>query len=152
MSDKPDIIRTLDAEALAEALAKPLDLCQRCHGSRTIGAGYIVGGLCLEGQIGGGPHEPRIPCPVCVVQKESENLLTIDEIVKEVLDELNRAESKFAPFNSAHEGYAILLEEVDELWDVVKMKDSEERNKRMHEEAVQVAAMGLKFLLFLNNK
>ena len=36
-------------------------------------------------------------------------------ILDDVAAELNRA-LKWPPFNSAHEGYAILAEEVDELW------------------------------------
>lgn len=59
-------LRTLEPDALAEALkTAKLDLCPRCHGSRTVGAGYIVGGLRASGQLGGEPHEPRIPCPAC---------------------------------------------------------------------------------------
>jgi hypothetical protein len=47
--------------------------------------------------------------------------MSTEDIAKEVLEELERAESKFAPFNSSHEGYAVLLEEVDELWEIVKL-------------------------------
>lgn len=146
MSDKPDI-----PEVLKEALKgiKVADLCPRCHGMRTIGAGYIVGGLRELGQIGGGPHEPRIPCPECSMPTPKK--FNMEDIIKEVIDELKSAEAKFPPFNSAHEGWAILFEEVEELWEAVRLKDSEERNKKMYDEAVQVAAMGLRFLLFLRN-
>lgn len=57
--------------------------------------------------------------------------------------ELTRASEKFGAFASPHEGYAVLLEEVDELWAEVKKGD----RKRMKEEAVQVAAMALRFLV-----
>ena len=66
--------------------------------------------------------------------------------------ELKRAEAKFAPFNSPHEGYAVLLEEVDELWDAVKMQYGPDRDEQMRKEAIQVTAMGLRFLLMLRNK
>ncbi len=71
--------------------------------------------------------------------------------IKAVLDELERAENKFPPFNSPHEGYSVLLEEMDELWDEVKGKDSLERNQRMQEEAIQVGAMALRFLLMFKD-
>lgn len=52
------------------------------------------------------------------------------------------------PFNSAHEGYAVLREEVDELWDEVKKGGTEPRSReRMRKEALQVAAMALRFVL-----
>lgn len=75
-----------------------------------------------------------------------------DKIVNAVLSELEKAEAKFSPFNSAHEGYAVLKEEVDELWDVVKMQQSNpERIPKMRKEAIQVAAMSLRFLLMLED-
>ena len=43
------------------------------------------------------------------------------KIFEEVAAELERAESKFGSYNSSHEGYAVILEELDELWDVVKL-------------------------------
>jgi hypothetical protein len=65
----------------------------------------------------------------------------------EVMDELFRATDKFGSFNSAHEGYAVLAEEVDELWDEVK-KNSKTRSKDlMRAEAIQVAAMAMRFVL-----
>ena len=40
-----------------------------------------------------------------------------DQILAEVSAELERAERAFPPFNSPHEGYAVIAEELDELWD-----------------------------------
>lgn len=45
-------------------------------------------------------------------------------------------------FHSAHEGYAILKEEVDELWEAVRQDDLEHAAF----EAVQVAAMAVRFI------
>jgi hypothetical protein len=67
-------------------------------------------------------------------------------IVKEVLAEVFRATKSYPPFHSAHEGWALLLEEVDELWDEVKIKQSERDINTMKAEAVQVAAMALRFM------
>lgn len=62
----------------------------------------------------------------------------------EVANELNSAREKFPPFHSAHEGFAVLKEEVDELWDEIKMKGASKA--RMREEAIQVAAMAIRFV------
>lgn len=50
------------------------------------------------------------------------------------------AREKFERFHSAHEGYAVLLEEVDELWQEVK-KPTTYNNFR--DELVQIAAMAM---------
>lgn len=62
-----------------------------------------------------------------------------------VKDELDRALAQHPSFNSCHEGYAVLLEEVDELWDEIK-KDQGSTH-RGASEAVQVAAMALRYLI-----
>ena len=84
---------------------------------------------------------------------------------QEAMKELERARAKFGRFNSAHEGYAVLLEEVEELkrevfWgpslfppsvlydsaENYKRLRSDERIRLMRAEAVQVAAMALRFI------
>lgn len=47
--------------------------------------------------------------------------------------------------NSAHEAYAVMLEEVNELWEHVKTKQPNRDLEAMRKEAVQVAAMALRF-------
>lgn len=59
-----------------------------------------------------------------------------------VTAELYRAVTKFPPMNTAHEGWAILREEVDEMWDEIKANRLPEAIK----EAEQVAAMALRFI------
>ncbi len=68
-----------------------------------------------------------------------------DAAAAEIAAELRRARTKHAPMRGAHEGYAVLLEEVDELWDEVKARHPD--FAAMRKEAVQVAAMGLAFAL-----
>lgn len=69
-----------------------------------------------------------------------------------VQKELEHAMSKYPPFNSAHEGYAIIKEELDELWEQVKLKQSTKgRSELMEKEAIQVAAMAVRFLLDMKN-
>ena len=65
-----------------------------------------------------------------------------------ISDEYYRAISIYNEFNSAHEGYSILLEEIEELWNAVKLKQSNSnREKEMFKEAIQVGAMTLRFLV-----
>ena len=63
--------------------------------------------------------------------------------------EATRAQKLYPKFNSAHEGYAVLLEEVEELWDEVKKNPRKRDPAAMREEAVHVAAMALRFLVDL---
>jgi len=64
-----------------------------------------------------------------------------------VANELHRArvELGFGPMHSAHEGFAIMAEEFDELKAHVWMKQSKRDLVAMREEAIQVAAMALAF-------
>ena len=67
----------------------------------------------------------------------------------DVAEELRTASNKFKPFASPHEGFAIIKEEVDELWEEIRKK-SEYRNKDlMRSEAKQIAAMAIRFMIDL---
>ncbi|MDD4137946.1 MAG: hypothetical protein PHT99_08670 [Methanoregula sp.] len=69
------------------------------------------------------------------------------EYSQAIFEEMAFASSKFPAFASEHEGYAILLEEVDELWEAVKLNQkSPERAKQIEKECIQVGAMALRFL------
>lgn len=74
----------------------------------------------------------------------------MDKYIRDMIEqELERA-AKWPGFNSAHEGYAILLEEVDELWEHVKMNQKKRNLDEMRAEAVQVAAMAVKFIQMID--
>jgi len=66
------------------------------------------------------------------------------DIVALIVDELSRANKVYKPFNSAHEGYAVMLEEMDELFDEIRKKRPD--ISRMQDEAIQVGAMAIKFI------
>jgi hypothetical protein len=75
-----------------------------------------------------------------------------NDTLEKVAIELSRAQAKFPPFNSAHEGYAIILEELDELWtEVCSNQETPGRDDRLRKEAIQVAAMALRFLVDMPN-
>jgi NTP pyrophosphatase (non-canonical NTP hydrolase) len=77
-----------------------------------------------------GPHHPRPTMP---------------PEVSDAMAELESATLNWPPFNSAHEGFAVLAEEVDELWDHVKLSQKKRDLQAMRKEAIQVAAMALRF-------
>ena len=68
-----------------------------------------------------------------------------NEAISLITTEYCSATKKFGPFASAHEGYAIILEELDELWEVIKNK--QKSITELEKEAVQVAAMAVRFLV-----
>lgn len=65
-------------------------------------------------------------------------------ILSELMPELERAMAKWPKHNSFHESFAILKEEVDELWSEIKKKDQNEAFIRR--EAIQVAAMAIRLI------
>ena len=79
--------------------------------------------------------------PTTTIEKQ------IDDVLSRLRDELLFATGKFPEFASPHEGYAIIREEVDELWDEIKGDKRDGARRRMRKEALQVAAMGARFLL-----
>ena len=74
----------------------------------------------------------------------------IDKLLNEVKEEMNRGVQMYGDFNSYHEGYAVIKEELDELWEEIKKRNPSKYN--LKEEAIQLTAMGLKFLLMLEEK
>jgi hypothetical protein len=68
--------------------------------------------------------------------------LSISTIIQEIVNELKSANQKFPPFNSSHEGLAILREEYLETEQAI----FHETSQRAREEAIQVAAMAVKLI------
>jgi nucleoside 2-deoxyribosyltransferase len=69
-----------------------------------------------------------------------------DQITRALLAverEFRKAEAKHKPMNSPHEGHSVIREELDELWDHVKADTG--RTDEAGKEAIQVAAMGLRY-------
>jgi len=68
----------------------------------------------------------------------------IDEILSEIKKELltGKAGKHKKIFNSNHEGYAVLLKEVDEMWEEIK-HDFEAKSIL---ECIQVGAMAVKYI------
>jgi len=84
------------------------------------------------------------------IEEQLVALTQVPKALTEIYLEYLRATSQFPQFASPHEGYAVLLEEVDELWDEIKNNKKPGAQERMRKEATQVAAMAMKFLMMLD--
>jgi hypothetical protein len=73
----------------------------------------------------------------------------IEIIMDVVRKECESAIEKFGPFHSSHEGYAVIKEEVDKLWDAIK---GNLLNEIQGAEAIQVAAMAIRFVFDICTK
>ena len=72
-----------------------------------------------------------------------------EEALVMITNEYLKASLKFPKFNSPHEGIAVIKEEYDELWDEIKKKKSRRDTTKMRNEAKQVAAMAMRFMVDL---
>lgn len=70
----------------------------------------------------------------------------VENVALQVCKEVERAKEKWPKFNSAHEGFAVLNEEFDELKTHVWTNQSKRDLEAMKKEAIQVAAMALRFI------
>lgn len=69
----------------------------------------------------------------------------VDKVLTEIRAEVQRAITKYpVGFNSPHEGWSIIWEELDELWDEVKTDHG--RDPEAFAEAIQLAAMGVRYV------
>ncbi len=65
-------------------------------------------------------------------------------LLEDVVNEIVIARDKHPNYHSAHEGYAVILEELDELWDEIKQRY--QTKDRMRAEALHVAATAIRFI------
>jgi NTP pyrophosphatase (non-canonical NTP hydrolase) len=76
----------------------------------------------------------------------------IAEAVALASEETSWAVEHWPRFNSAHEAFAILMEEVDELWEHVKTNQKRRDIDAMKRECIQVAAMAIRFAAEICNE
>lgn len=78
--------------------------------------------------------------------KRIQSLQISNPVLGAIQIEVTNATAQWPPFNSAHEAFAVLMEEIDELWDHVKTHQTQRDLEAMKKEATQVAAMAVRFI------
>jgi hypothetical protein len=73
-----------------------------------------------------------------------ERITVLADTLHTVRLEAEAASKKWPPFRSVHEGYAVILEEQDELWAECKAKHPDK--DKLWTEASHVAVMALRFM------
>jgi NTP pyrophosphatase (non-canonical NTP hydrolase) len=77
------------------------------------------------------------------------NMEAFECVLKAVRTEAIDATDKHGGFNSAHEAYGVLAEEVDEFWEEVRKKRRDRNIDAMQKELIQVAAVAVKYAAML---
>lgn len=110
--------------------------------------GYYYLVFIAEGntKIGGLPTVITIQ-QVYLDENQIELYTDVDEVVDRVKNELLNAQKNFPAMRSPHEGFAIMMEEFDELKEHVWMHQKKRDLQAMKKEAIQVAAMAMRFIL-----
>lgn len=94
--------------------------------------------------------EPLIPVKL-VVDSETTGHTEVNYPFPSIFDKINeeliRATGLYGSFTSRHQGYGVILEELDELWTAIKERDKVSARA----EAIQLTAMGIRFLLDLDD-
>lgn len=65
-------------------------------------------------------------------------------IIEEISEELDRSMVHGSEFRSLHEAYAVIFEEVDELWEIAKQKRRDRDPAALRVELIQIATMAIK--------
>ncbi len=71
---------------------------------------------------------------------------TYGAICSDIVDEVLSSKDKHKPFNSSHEGYAVLLEELDEVWEEIKKSKHYTLSNEAKQELIQVAAVAMRMI------
>lgn len=67
--------------------------------------------------------------------------MSLSALLDVIGDEVRRAEDLHPRINSLHEGYAVILEELDEVWEQVRLKARDRDPVAVRTELIQTAAM-----------
>jgi hypothetical protein len=71
--------------------------------------------------------------------------LDLDAALLDIRNEFYRARRMHAPMHSGHEGWAVIREEMDELWELVRADKGD--GSRAYAEAMQIAAMAVAYMI-----
>jgi hypothetical protein len=72
--------------------------------------------------------------------------MRVDEALKQIENEFLRASDLYPDLHSNHEAYAVIKEEMDELWDEIKKSKDVKGNNQIRHELIQIGAMVVRYL------
>lgn len=73
------------------------------------------------------------------------------KIVQEIDVELGSAAIHGGKFASLHEAWGVIFEELDEIWDITKLKKKNRDADHLRAELIQLAAMAVKAIQSMEN-
>ena len=83
--------------------------------------------------------------------REKSMIAEVEEVTEQVAQEVRRAIQIHRGMRCAHEAYAVILEELDEFWEQVKINPAKQalRKGRLRSELIQTAAMCVRAVIDL---
>ena len=73
------------------------------------------------------------------------------EILTDIAAEVERSKIHCEQFRSLHEAYAVILEELQEVWEITMQKRQNRKEDELRKELIQVAAMAVKAIESMPN-
>ena len=73
------------------------------------------------------------------------------DVLHEIHCEIERARVHSDKFANMHDAYAVILEELDEVWDITRQKKRDRDPVALRKELIQVAAMAVKAIESMEN-
>lgn len=138
---RPDVV--FDSVAVPRAMLVRLVMLLG-DGDRCVRCGWVKGDPPLDCQNDGTPHE------FAQGEWKAPSHNRLNNVVARVRQEAVAAMHRFPPFNSPHEGKAVIEEELEELWDHCKANTG--RSDDAMKEAIQVAAMAIRYVYDLESQ
>lgn len=77
--------------------------------------------------------------------------MTPIEIYDQIETELDRSYRHGLKFASLHEAYAVILEELEEVWEITRQKRKDRDPEKLRKELIQVATMAVKAIRSMDN-
>ncbi len=78
-------------------------------------------------------------------------ITNIGKTIKAIIAEYNYSIVKNEPLNSPHEGWALIKQKVDGLWEEIKKNNTDNSKEAIMKEAAQIGAMAMRFMVDLGD-
>lgn len=135
-------MKSLDT-VIHETLAKKGAQCVRCEYEQYISNACLQ---CVDGNMHVLTDEAL--AEIEAKKRAYQEMFERREIAEaDIVTEYLQATERYGPMASAHEGYAVILEELDELKAEVWKNPTKRSMARMRKEAIQVAATAMRFVV-----